>query len=175
MRTPEQKKHADYMRKWRAENPEKAKNIECRRSNTSERKIWRAKYNRQYYAKHAEELRQYQRNWRSDGSNTVAQTRNKMKYRQRKNSLPDTLTEDEWQEILEKYHHLCAYCGTGTEPLYEEHWIPVSRGGGRTKENIVPSCHRCNSRKGTMTGDEFLDLLDLEKQGYVVSLIGVDK
>ncbi len=70
-------------------------------------------------------------------------------------NLPNTLTEEEWQEILKQYHHACAYCGDKKSKLQREHNIPAVRGGGYTKENIVPACATCNYQKGTMTGDEF--------------------
>jgi 5-methylcytosine-specific restriction endonuclease McrA len=38
--------------------------------------------------------------------------------------------------------------------LAREHVTPVSRGGGYTTLNIVPSCARCNSKKGARTPDE---------------------
>jgi len=70
--------------------------------------------------------------------------------------LPATLTAEQWQEILEEYDYKCAYCGRGDVPLEQEHKMPVSRGGGYTKDNIVPACRACNLRKGTKTSDEFL-------------------
>jgi 5-methylcytosine-specific restriction endonuclease McrA len=80
----------------------------------------------------------------------------------RKRGLPITLTEEEWQKILSDYHRSCIYCGRENIPLAQEHWVPVARGGGYTVDNIVPACTSCNSRKRTMTGDEFLSLLEKE-------------
>lgn len=68
--------------------------------------------------------------------------------------LPHTLTQEQWQEILEEYGHACAYCGRGDVPLEQEHKVPVTRGGGYTRENIVPACVSCNRRKGTKTAEE---------------------
>jgi len=153
--SPERKKkHADQMRKWRHENPERAKAIEDRRSKTERRKEWVFRHNREYYAANAEQLREYQCQWRR--SNPEQRDEYKRQYMARKATLPDTLTDEQWETVLESYDHACAYCETTERSLYEEHWIPVTKGGGRTIDNIVPSCARCNSRKGTMTGYEFL-------------------
>lgn len=88
------------------------------------------------------------------------------RYRHRRESikknLPMTLTLCEWDMILEKYNHSCAYCGRDDLPLTQEHWLPSSRGGGYTAGNIVPSCAPCNSRKRSMTGDEFIAFLEKE-------------
>lgn len=101
------------------------------------------------------------------------QSVNGRKYNQarhaKKLGLPATLTNPEWVEILEKYNYTCAYCKEGNKPLHQEHWIPLSRGGGYTAENIVPACQRCNSRKHTMTGDEFLDMLKRESEWKTTS------
>lgn len=43
------------------------------------------------------------------------------------------------------------------EKMQKEHKIPRSRGGSDERENLVPSCARCNSEKGTKTVDEFRD------------------
>lgn len=64
--------------------------------------------------------------------------------------LPATLTEEQWNMLLDAYGHKCAYCGEHPEnggALHKEHVVPVSRGGGYTLENIVPACGSCNSRK----------------------------
>lgn len=82
----------------------------------------------------------------------------------RKHGVPATLTHEEWLSILEKFNYSCAYCGDSTAKLAQEHWVPLSRGGGYTAENIVPSCKVCNSRKHTMTGDEFVEVLRKESE-----------
>jgi 5-methylcytosine-specific restriction endonuclease McrA len=56
-----------------------------------------------------------------------------------------------WEARLNEFGRRCAYC---LQPLSEEvveHMIPLSRGGTRSLDNIVPSCRRCNLLKGTRT------------------------
>ena len=55
------------------------------------------------------------------------------------------LTTSEWIEILNKYNHKCAYCNGRFEEM--EHVVPVSAGGGTTKNNVVPCCKSCNRKK----------------------------
>lgn len=57
------------------------------------------------------------------------------------------LTAEEWFAILEAYCYSCAYCGRDDCPMHIEHVIPVAKGGQTTRENIVPACKPCNSRK----------------------------
>ena len=44
---------------------------------------------------------------------------------------------------------ICHYCGKKFPPdeLTMDHIIPVIRGGKSVKENLVPSCRDCNSKK----------------------------
>lgn len=81
----------------------------------------------------------------------------------RENGVPATLTSEEWDDILRDADYSCIYCGE-TENITQDHWLPLSRGGGYTAENIVPACKSCNSRKHTMTGEEYIDLLKRERE-----------
>lgn len=50
----------------------------------------------------------------------------------------------------------CQYCREEFRPeeLTFDHVVPVSRGGGRTWDNIVTCCVPCNRRKSNRTPDE---------------------
>jgi 5-methylcytosine-specific restriction endonuclease McrA len=61
-------------------------------------------------------------------------------------SLPHTLTDAEWEEIKRHFGHKCAYCGK-KRPLQREHFIPLSKGGEYTHNNIIPACAECNWSK----------------------------
>jgi 5-methylcytosine-specific restriction endonuclease McrA len=80
--------------------------------------------------------------WRGGGSRGA-------RYKARRNQLLYTLTEAEWSDILSAYSYTCAYCGASSKALLQEHVLPVTQGGGYTKENIVPACVSCNTRKGS--------------------------
>ncbi len=77
------------------------------------------------------------------------------RYRAKKMQLVATLTDKQWKCILITFKHECAYCGKSEseqrkecgEPLHREHFIPVSRGGEYTHDNIIPACKSCNSSK----------------------------
>ena len=72
-------------------------------------------------------------------------------------ATPYGITQQEWGTILEQYDHRCAYCGKPLTPeeLTVEHVVPISRGGAKTAENVVPSCRSCNSSKGFRTPEEW--------------------
>lgn len=95
------------------------------------------------------------RAWRRDGNE---------RRRARRESLPDTLTKKEWEQILEEHHYACHYCGTTGVKLEQEHKLPLSRGGPYTAENIVPCCEKCNRHKHNKTEEEFLQLLKSRRE-----------
>ena len=71
----------------------------------------------------------------------------KLKRRAAEAALPNTITNEELLEILEAHSGLCYICKVA--PFEEwDHVIPVSKGGGSTKENLRPTCFKCNRRKG---------------------------
>lgn len=55
------------------------------------------------------------------------------------------ISPDHQLALTEEFQGACAYCGHGATSW--DHIIPVSEGGGSTKENIVPACSSCNSSK----------------------------
>ncbi len=57
-------------------------------------------------------------------------------------------TGEQWEAVKAAYGYRCAYCGTGTVALTQDHVIPLAKGGHHTATNIVPACKTCNSRKG---------------------------
>lgn len=59
------------------------------------------------------------------------------------------LTLEDWNAILLRFGFKCAYCGILTARLTIDHVIPISKGGSNSRENIVPACQSCNSKKGT--------------------------
>lgn len=83
--------------------------------------------------------------WRS--RNRVRLTLQKLRRRTLELELPDTLTTIEWLAIVTTFGGRCAYCGIIPKSLTIDHMLPLSRGGPTVKENIVPACKSCNSKK----------------------------
>ena len=52
------------------------------------------------------------------------------------------------KNILVRDRHQCKYCGTKTGPRTVHHFIPKTKHGGDTWENMVCACVACNNRKG---------------------------
>jgi len=111
-----------------------------------------------YYSKNKERLAKQQRIYRKGNKELYAKSakyqhenRDKcnivnQRYLTRKRRLPSSLTAEQWDNIKIHFHNRCAYCGKEL-PLAQEHFIPLSKGGEYTVNNIIPSCISCNSSK----------------------------
>lgn len=89
------------------------------------------------------------RYWRSDKGRAYCSA--KSAKRRASARIDATLTAAEWREILAEWHHRCAYCAvpfSAEVKATQDHVVPVSKGGHHTRENVVPACKPCNSRKG---------------------------
>lgn len=58
------------------------------------------------------------------------------------------VTLDDWDKLVRRFDHCCAYCGVQDTDLQREHVVPLSRGGSHSIGNIVPACSACNYSKG---------------------------
>jgi len=97
--------------------------------------------NQEYRDLRNEKLREYKKENR-DKFNIYQQRR-----RSKAKELDSSLTADQWENIKDLFLHECCYCGE-EKVLEQDHFIPLSKGGEYTHNNIVPACKNCNSSKG---------------------------
>lgn len=109
-------------------------------ANNEEYKKRKKKYNEE----NKEKIAQYKRDWcaRNKEKRKISYQR----YHAKKRKLPNNLTLEQWNEIKQHFNNRCCYCGQAKK-LEMEHFIPLSKGGEYTINNIVPSCKSCNSSK----------------------------
>lgn len=60
----------------------------------------------------------------------------------------------------------CFYCKKdfNDDKMTLDHMIPQERGGPTITNNLVPSCHECNSKKSNMTTEQFLKYKELTQE-----------
>jgi 5-methylcytosine-specific restriction endonuclease McrA len=125
-------------RVWFKKNPEKAR---------AASRNWRAS--------HPEKMRELYQAWVSSNRERVRELNRKWcaehpehrrpRYEAVRNS---DFTFDQWLEVISEFDCKCVYCGRSDVKLTMDHVIPISKGGPHTKDNIVPACRSCNSKKG---------------------------
>ena len=145
-------------RVYNAANPEKAREA-----------------NRVYRAANPEKVRERKRVYRAANPEKVRV--NKQRRRARKANLPNTLTTAEWYYAIDYFHGCCAVCRRQLKNLDKtrrgsaDHWIPLTKGGGTTADNIVPLCHGedgCNNRKHNALPEAWLVLKFGKRKARVI-------
>lgn len=82
-----------------------------------------------------------------------------------------SLTVDEWEEAKEAFGNKCAYCSKERQLTYD-HFIPLSKGGSFTKENIIPACQSCNSSKCNKDFEDWYETKEFYEPGKQSAVYG---
>jgi 5-methylcytosine-specific restriction endonuclease McrA len=128
---------------YREANAEKEKaRQKARREANAEKEKARHKA---YREANAEKIKAYSKAWGEANAEKIKA--HSQRRRTLKASLPATFTVEQWQGALAYFNNCCAYCGEELTKVHQEHFVPLSKGGGYTRDNIVPSCPKCNLRK----------------------------
>jgi len=132
-----------------------------------------AKQSKQYYKENREERLEYSKQYSKE--NRVRYRQHWQKYMMKKNELTCTLTIKQWGKIKKYFNNSCAYCGMTEEEhymiygeqLHQDHFIPLSKGGGYKVSNIIPACRSCNSSKhNNFFNDWYFDYKHYNKERH---------
>lgn len=123
-----------------------------------------------YKAKDHEGKRQRNKRYFATEKGKAQRVATKQRRRARVDGLPEDFTPADWKQALDYFDGKCAVCGSGPDfwtVLAADHWLPLSKGGGTTKMNIVPLCHgkkgkpfgepSCNNSKGSRDPIQWLE------------------
>ncbi len=141
-REENKEKVKEYWKQYREENKEKIKKYKKQYREENKEKV--KEYSKQYYEENKEYYKRYKKQYNKE--HPEVRTKAKQKRRALKFNLPSTLTVDQWNETKEYFNNRCAYCGK-EKSLAQEHFVPLSKGGEYTHNNIIPACRSCNSSK----------------------------
>ncbi len=99
----------------------------------------------------------YTKNWQklNPEKNRINRRRHEHSRTERRRKLEVRHTWREWEELLDKFEGICAYCKTAKADT-RDHVVPISNGGTDDIENILPACRSCNSRKSNMPLEKFI-------------------
>jgi 5-methylcytosine-specific restriction endonuclease McrA len=78
---------------------------------------------------------------------------------------------------LETFDNKCAYCGK-EKPLAQDHFVPLSKGGEYTNNNIICSCKSCNSSKSDKDFFEWYPeqlFYSKEREAKILKYLNYDK
>lgn len=115
-----------------------------------------AEYAKQYVEENREHVNAKNRRWRQ--ANPWKAWFYNWKDRERKRGEVYDDETLEWIKNLDSPP--CTYCPATAETM--DHIVPRTSGGTNDRDNLTPSCHRCNRRKSSMPVQEFLKRLQEE-------------
>lgn len=105
---------------------------------------------------HRQHLREYTAQWRQDNPHReLWSTKNrkrarviKARYRANKKQAEGEYNKSDIDRIFRKQRGYCLYCGTELDDSFHiDHFIPLSRAGWNSPDNLALACHSCNSSK----------------------------
>lgn len=132
----------EYQRKYNEEHKEERVKYAKKYKSVNTEKIISAR--QAYYDKNKIQLSKYHKEWAK--SNPVLAKTYGHKRRAKIRELPSTMTPESWNKALNYFGNKCCYCGKQL-PLSQEHFIPVTKGGSYSEDNIIPACTSCNTSK----------------------------
>lgn len=185
-------KSAEYFKKYYDENKQELLNYQKKFREENENQVKETQ--KQYYKKNKEKVKEKSKKYKSQNHESVLKYQksyNKKYNREnkemcniqtqrritRKKSLPSTLTFEQWENTKNYFGNKCAYCGKELH-LTQEHFIPVSKGGGYTADNIIPSCQSCNSSKYNKDFFEWYPkyrYYSKKRERFILEFLGLDE
>ncbi|WP_224771192.1 HNH endonuclease [Metabacillus idriensis] len=117
------------------------------------------KRNKEYQKNHVQDLQEYRKTYYKENhekilfqkrkylkANRDRYVMHKQLRRAKEKQLFNTLTAEQWKTIKQTFDNKCAYCGEKRK-LTKDHFIPLSKNGEYSFQNIIPACLSCNSSK----------------------------
>lgn len=139
-------KHRAYYIEWRKQHAEKMRTYSKKYYENNREKERARGFT--WYVKNREQMREISKRYYQTERGKISHRLNQAKRRTRKMlGEAETVTIEQWQEILDYFGFRCAYCYEPASPLTQDHLEPLRVGGRHEKNNIVPACRSCNSSK----------------------------
>lgn len=132
-------------RNWARRNPEKDR--AAQKAWLDKNPGWETEWQRQHREKHPGLTSKYLRTYRERHPELVRE-RDRIRQHKKRSDGAEPFTAAQWQEVVEDYRGLCAYCGI-VPWQDQDHVIPAIKGGPYALWNLVPACRLCNVKKGT--------------------------
>ena len=110
---------------------------------------------KEWRIKNKEHIKKYRDDYKKRDYAIIAKRISEHKRRINKQSS-STITVLEIKELIKKSKYICYWCGKNCKKDFHlDHYIPLSKGGTHSLNNIVVSCPKCNLTKSSKDPLEF--------------------
>lgn len=136
----------------------RTKNIELLRENCktyeTDNKESLSEYRRDYYIKNKEKISTYGKTYKASLNGKMSQ-KNSIHKRRTKEKQGDVTTSQFLE--LQQNAKVCYWCNCSLKKakVHIDHYVPLSKGGKHTLDNLVVSCQKCNNQKHSIDPLEF--------------------
>lgn len=130
---------------WHKNHPEYAKAYHKEYNTRPERREIDRLRSIKFNAEHPKERNERDKRYRQshpDHATRMVQNRRALKLK-----IGGVVTQEEWDNLKEKYGNKCLCCGKTDIKLTMDHVVPLFVGGLHEIDNIQPLCLSCNSKK----------------------------
>lgn len=127
-----------------------------------ENKDYILKRNKDYQVKNKDKVRACRKEWASSKSGKIAKkVSSHLRNTKMRITNDNTITKTSLALLLSKQNDKCYYCGTHLDfnikfSVHLDHYIPISKGGAHSIDNVVFSCKMCNLKKSDSMPETFL-------------------
>lgn len=164
--------HNLKVKKYTDKNREEVLNR--KRTYNNKNRIRIKNYNHNYYLLNKEDVTKRLREWKEKNPEKYRESVNISNNRRRTllKELPNTFTRNDWIRCKDFFRNdegyiLCAYCNKKLKRATQDHFIPVSKYGSYSSDNILPVCPSCNSSKYNNDFDEWFQKQDFYSEDII--------
>lgn len=133
------------------------------------------KRRKEYRETRKERDKELRKQWMENNKERVRELKKNRYHRER--SVEQGFTIDDWHNCKSLFENSCAYCGEFTNDLTQDHFIPVSKNGGYTLDNIIPSCRSCNSSKCNTDFEDWYcwqEFYSIDREDFLLEYLGYE-
>lgn len=137
------------------------------------------KTQKRYYEENKEAIFERNKKWNERNKDKIRMidARKRHKRQAIEKTLPADFSEKQWNECKLYFNNKCSYCGKNST-LQQEHFIPVSKGGEYTLNNIIPACQSCNSSKNNKSFFDWYSgykYYDKDRENKILNYLGYNE
>lgn len=143
-----QKKVRNYLDEYRKNNKEKCD--EWNRISRERNKVKALAIGKKWREANKDRMAELKREWRKRNPHKDHEYNHQRRVRKL-----GRISNMDAKSVLDASNGICYWCGKKAEKIELDHYVPISKGGSNSVDNLVVSCKKCNRSKHDKNPVEF--------------------